>query len=77
MSWPALLQHYELHLDADDFTYVGRWVTPPFSARRFDTWFFLVDCPPKQEPNVIAGELASGEWIDRLEMRYDRWSNAR
>ncbi len=22
MTWPALLQHYELYLDADDFTYV-------------------------------------------------------
>ena len=42
MSWPALLKHYDLHLDANDFTFVGRWVTPPFSARRFDTWFFLV-----------------------------------
>ena len=72
MSWPALLQHYELYLDADDFTYVGRWVTPPFNARRFDTWFFLVKCPPKQEPNVIAGELASGEWIKAGDA-YDRW----
>jgi hypothetical protein len=26
------LKHYELYLDADDFTYVGRWVTPPFNA---------------------------------------------
>jgi len=63
MSWSALLDHYNLHLDADDFTYVGRWVTPPFNARRFDTWFFLAKCPPKQEPNVIAGELAEGEWL--------------
>ena len=50
ISWPALLKHYELYLDANDFTFVGRWVTPPFNARRFDTWFFLVNCPPKQEP---------------------------
>lgn len=63
MSWPELLRHYNLRLDARDFTFVGRWVTPPFSARRFDTWFFLVNCPPKQEPNVIPGELSSGEWI--------------
>ncbi len=63
MSWPELLRHYNLGLDAGDFTFVGRWVTPPFSARRFDTWFFLVSCPPKQEPNVIPGELSSGEWI--------------
>ena len=63
MSWPALLNHYELHLDADDFTFVGRWVTPPFSARRFDTWFFLVKCPAKQIARVGSGELESGEWI--------------
>ncbi len=63
MSWPELLRHYNLRLDANDFTFVGRWVTPPFSARRFDTWFFLVNCPPKQEPNVIPGELSAGEWI--------------
>src|ERR1044071_570098 len=24
MSWPALLKHYELYLDANDFTYAGR-----------------------------------------------------
>lgn len=64
MSWPALLKHYELQLDAEDFTFVGRWVTPPFSARRFDTWFFLVKCPAKQRAQVAAaGELESGEWI--------------
>jgi glyoxylase-like metal-dependent hydrolase (beta-lactamase superfamily II)/8-oxo-dGTP pyrophosphatase MutT (NUDIX family) len=72
MLWPALLKHYELYLDANDFTYVGRWVTPPFNARRFDTWFFLVTCPPKQEPNVVAGELASGEWLTARDA-YDRW----
>jgi glyoxylase-like metal-dependent hydrolase (beta-lactamase superfamily II)/8-oxo-dGTP pyrophosphatase MutT (NUDIX family) len=72
VTWPALLNHYELHLDAHDFTFVGRWVTPPFNVRRFDTWFFLVNCPPKQEPDVIAGELASGEWLTARDA-YDRW----
>lgn len=64
MSWPELLRHYGLHLDADDFTFVGRWVTPPFAPRRFDTWFFLATCPVKQQPNVTGdAELESGEWI--------------
>jgi glyoxylase-like metal-dependent hydrolase (beta-lactamase superfamily II)/8-oxo-dGTP pyrophosphatase MutT (NUDIX family) len=74
MAWLDLLNHYQLHLDADDFMYVGRWVTPPFNARRFDTWFFLVNCPERQEPNVVAGELASGEWIT-AERAYERWLN--
>jgi glyoxylase-like metal-dependent hydrolase (beta-lactamase superfamily II)/8-oxo-dGTP pyrophosphatase MutT (NUDIX family) len=72
MTWSALLDHYELYLDANDFTFAGRWVTPPFNARRFDTWFFVVNCPPKQEPNVIAGELASGEWLTARDA-YDCW----
>ena len=72
VTWPALLNHYELHLDAHDFTFVGRWVTPPFNVRRFDTWFFLVNCPSKQEPDVIAGELASGEWLTARDA-YDLW----
>ncbi|HEU5459020.1 MAG TPA: MBL fold metallo-hydrolase [Pyrinomonadaceae bacterium] len=72
MTWSKLLDHYELYLDANDFTFVGRWVTPPFNARRFDTWFFLVNCPPKQEPNVIAGELASGEWLTARDA-YECW----
>src|ERR1044071_4911562 len=49
MTWPALLEHYGLHLDANDFTFAGRWVTPPFAPKRFDTWFFLVTCPDKQQ----------------------------
>jgi 8-oxo-dGTP pyrophosphatase MutT (NUDIX family) len=72
ISWPALLKHYELYLDANDFTFVGRWVTPPFNARRFDTWFFLVNCPPKQEPYLTTGELQAGEWITASDA-YDRW----
>jgi len=64
MSWPELLRHYGLHLDASDFTFVGRWVTPPFAPRRFDTWFFLANCPPKQDPRVTPdSELESGDWI--------------
>lgn len=76
MSWPLLLEHYHLHLDANDFTFAGRWVTPPFSLRRFDTWFFLVNCPAKQEPRVVAGELAEGEWIT-AQSAFEQWLNAR
>ena len=76
MSWPALLRHYDLQLDARDFTFVGRWVTPPFSAKRFDTWFFLAHCPTKQEPIVTGdAELESGEWIAAREA-YACWERS-
>ena len=76
MAWPDLLDLYGLHLDADDFTFVGRWVTPPFSPRRFDTWFFLVTCPAKQQPNVTEdSELESGEWIAAREA-YAKWERS-
>ena len=75
MSWSALLRHYQLRLDANDFTYVGRWVTPPFSARRFDTWFFLATCPPKQQPQVVDGELESGEWISAAKA-FAKWQHS-
>lgn len=75
MSWAELLNHYNLQLDANDFTYVGRWVTPPFSARRFDTWFFLATCPAKQQPQVVPGELESGEWISAAKA-FAKWQHS-
>jgi ribonuclease/clavin/mitogillin len=76
MGWPELLDLYGLHLDAKDFTFAGRWVTPPFAPRRFDTWFFLVTCPPKQQPKVTEdSELESGEWI-RARGAYEKWERS-
>ncbi|MGI8997261.1 MAG: MBL fold metallo-hydrolase [Pyrinomonadaceae bacterium] len=74
MSFPALLAHYDLQLDARDFTFAGRWVTPPFSPRRFDTWFFLVNCPRKQEARVLSIEFDCGEWISACAAAA-RWQN--
>jgi glyoxylase-like metal-dependent hydrolase (beta-lactamase superfamily II)/8-oxo-dGTP pyrophosphatase MutT (NUDIX family) len=76
VPWSRLLEHYDLKLDARDFTFAGRWVTPPFSARRFDTWFFVVPCPPKQEPNVVPGELERGEWIAARDA-HERWEQSK
>ena len=76
LSWPELLSLYGLHLDASDFTFVGRWVTPPFAPRRFDTWFFLANCPAKQQPKITEdSELESGEWI-RAGDAYEKWQRS-
>ncbi len=53
MMFPRLLEHFGLHLDARDFTFAGRWVTPPFSPRRFDTWFFLARVADDAQEGVV------------------------
>ncbi|HYH85615.1 MAG TPA: MBL fold metallo-hydrolase [Pyrinomonadaceae bacterium] len=75
MTFAELLKHYGLRLDARDFTFVGRWVTPPFSPRRFDTFFFIVRCPRKQEPRVLTGEFDAGGWTSASEA-YASWRRA-
>ena len=72
MTFAELLAHYGLRLDARDFTYAGRWVTPPFSPRRFDTLFFVVRCPRKQEPRLLTPEFDEGGW-ERASRAYERW----
>ncbi|HEX6185730.1 MAG TPA: MBL fold metallo-hydrolase [Pyrinomonadaceae bacterium] len=72
MTFAGLLAHYGLRLDARDFTYAGRWVTPPFSPRRFDTLFFVVRCPRKQEPRLLTPEFDEGGW-ERASHAYERW----
>jgi glyoxylase-like metal-dependent hydrolase (beta-lactamase superfamily II)/8-oxo-dGTP pyrophosphatase MutT (NUDIX family) len=42
----------------------GRWLTPPFAPRRFDTRFFLARCPEGSSPSLLGSEMDRGEWID-------------
>ncbi len=62
-SFADLLEHHDLALDASDLTPAGRWVTPPFSPRRFDTWFFTAWLPHGQSVDLGEGELDHGEWL--------------
>ncbi len=53
-------------LAPESLTFAGRWQTPVFAPVRFDTLFFLAELPAGQEPSIIPGELASGEWVKPL-----------
>jgi ribonuclease/clavin/mitogillin len=75
MTFSQILEHYDLHLDAEDFTFAGRWVTPPFSPRRFDTWFFIVNCPAKQQPELRGGEFDEGGWTGAREA-FEKWQRS-
>ena len=71
-TFTELAREHGWRFRADALVPAGRWTTPPFASARFDTSFFLARLPEGQEPEIVAGELASGEWVaagDALE----RW----
>ncbi len=63
-------------LDASRLVFAGRWITPPISAFRFDTRFFLLEWPQSEsiQPVVDGGELCEGDWI-AAEEALDQWKS--
>jgi glyoxylase-like metal-dependent hydrolase (beta-lactamase superfamily II)/8-oxo-dGTP pyrophosphatase MutT (NUDIX family) len=74
-SFAEILSHWNLRLDARDFLYTGFWTTPQFSPVRFKTRFFIVECPPKQEPYAAISEMQLPEFV-APEKALERWANA-
>jgi ribonuclease/clavin/mitogillin len=71
-SFKQILEEDGLEILCSDFEPAGRWVTPHFAPRRFDTWFFLAWMPEGQEALIETGELETGEWI-RPSDAFVRW----
>jgi len=73
-TFKQILEEDRLEITGEDFGAAGRWVTPNFAPRRFDTWFFLAWMPEGQEALIETGELETGEWI-RPADALARWKN--
>jgi ribonuclease/clavin/mitogillin len=63
LTFPEFLTRNGLTLRASEFRGAGRWVTPPFSPKRFDARMFLVELPPGSEAEIWPGEATEGGWI--------------
>jgi glyoxylase-like metal-dependent hydrolase (beta-lactamase superfamily II)/8-oxo-dGTP pyrophosphatase MutT (NUDIX family) len=72
LSFGDVLRSLHLRLRPDDFVRAGDLVTPPFTATRFDTTFFVAHLPPGQEPAVWPGELDGG-WWETAQTLLARW----
>jgi 8-oxo-dGTP pyrophosphatase MutT (NUDIX family) len=52
-----------VRLDLDALTVFARWITPPLTPKRFDTWFYVVDAPDDQLAACDGRETVDAEWI--------------
>ncbi len=53
----------EARLDLAALTVFARWITPPLTPKRFDTWFYAVNAPAEQLAACDGRETVDAEWI--------------
>ena len=53
----------DAYLDLDALTVFARWITPPLTPKRFDTWFYAVNAPAEQLAACDGRETVDAEWI--------------
>lgn len=70
----ALLDEHELVARTDLLRPLGRWITPIFSTRRFDTRFFIAPLPEGGVCRDFSEESDAVEWLPVRETlaRYER-----
>ena len=54
-------------LDLAALTIFARWITPPLTPKRFDTWFYVAHAPEDQVAACDGRETVDAEWIEPRE----------
>ncbi|WP_374659442.1 NUDIX hydrolase [Phenylobacterium sp.] len=50
-------------IDLEALTVFARWITPPLTPKRFDTWFYAATAPDDQLAACDGRETVDAEWI--------------
>jgi 8-oxo-dGTP pyrophosphatase MutT (NUDIX family) len=58
-----LVSALKLRLDLSALSLYARWITPPVTPKRFDTWFFIALAPRDQLAVCDGSETVDAEWI--------------
>ena len=72
VTFLELLTWRAQRLDATDFTPLCRITTPPFTPRRYDTWFLGCQLPESATVEIIDGELVGGGFAKPKDA-LDKW----
>ena len=65
IAFSAVLEHFDVSVDASQLRYFSRWITPKaeLATRRFDARFFVARAPEDQVAEADATEVLDGRWI--------------
>ena len=68
LAFLDVVRDLKVRLDLHAMTVFARWITPPLTPKRFDTWFYAVHAPPEQLAACDGRETVDAEWIEPLEV---------
>ena len=77
LSFLDVVRDLGVRLDLTALTVFARWITPPLTPKRFDTWFYAVKAPEDQLAACDGRETVDAEWISPLEVLNLAQSGAR
>ena len=63
-SLAEVLIRHQLYIRTDLLSYCANWVTPEFSNKRYDTFFFAALCPEGQTPDDATSEVSIADWVE-------------
>jgi 8-oxo-dGTP pyrophosphatase MutT (NUDIX family) len=63
LAFLDVVRDLEARLDLSALTVFARWITPPLTPKRFDTWFYAVSAPAEQLAACDGRETVDAEWI--------------
>jgi 8-oxo-dGTP pyrophosphatase MutT (NUDIX family) len=69
IDFGAVLERFGVAVDASQFVYFSRWITPKaeLATRRFDARFFIARAPEDQVAEADTTEVHDGRWLRPLE----------
>lgn len=63
-----VVRDLDAKLDLNTLTVFARWITPPMTPKRFDTWFYVAHAPADQLAACDGRETVDAEWIEPSEV---------
>ncbi|HEX5379199.1 MAG TPA: NUDIX hydrolase, partial [Phenylobacterium sp.] len=63
MHFLDVVRDLDARIDLNALTVFARWITPPLTPKRFDTWFYAARAPEDQLAACDGRETVDAEWI--------------